>query len=395
MSGTSEFSQSAHLVPQDLGIGILFERVPDAVVVADSATDRIILWNPSAAKMLGYSAEEAIGRAVSMIVPERYQAAHRQGMERFRATGHGRYIDSHTPFEMPAVCRDGHELPIEMTLSPLDSLVPGKRLVIAVLRDMSERRAAAEAIAQQSELLRRQNEELKSLDRLKDEFISVVSHELRTPVNAITGFGSILADGVAGQLTPQQSAYVERILEGADRLLALVDDLLDYSRIQAGKLKLDVMRVDLRAPIRGALDLMAEQAHHKGLVLEAALPPEPLWADADARRVGQVLINLLNNAIKFTPPGGHVAVSVAREDTRYVVRVCDNGPGIARADQSRLFQRFGQLDTSNTRQSKGTGLGLAIVKNLVMAHGGEVGVESDEGKGACFWFSLPVPASEP
>ncbi|HEY9723920.1 MAG TPA: ATP-binding protein [Oscillatoriaceae cyanobacterium] len=245
-------------------------------------------------------------------------------------------------------------------------------------------------VAERTRELSAANEELRSLDLLKDEFISIVSHELRTPVNAITGFGSILVDGVAGALTPEQSAYVEKMLAGADRLLALINDLLDYSRIQAGKFSLAKERLDAGVVIKDTITVLADQAAQKRVRLHFAEPAEPLLAQADPQRLSQVVLNLVGNAIKFTPEGGRITVGVRRQGEFLRCEVHDTGPGIAASDIPKLFQRFGQLDTGPTRAHRGTGLGLVIVKSLVEAHGGEVGVESQPGQGSTFWFTLPL-----
>ena len=256
--------------------------------------------------------------------------------------------------------------------------------MLNMMEDLSEAKKRLEA----------NNEELKGLDILKDQFISIISHELRTPVNAITGFGSILADGIAGDLHPRQREYVSRMLAGADRLLALIDDLLDYSRIRAGKFSLDLRPLDARACIQECIELLAEQAVNRGLSLACEQPETPINVLADPQRLTQVMINLVGNAIKFTPDGGHVVVRASQAGAYALIQVEDTGYGIAHEDLPRLFQRFGQLDTSNTRNHSGTGLGLAIIKSLVEAHGGKVGVDSMLNKGSCFWFTLPLAQSE-
>lgn len=251
-----------------------------------------------------------------------------------------------------------------------------------------------EDLAETQQRLEESNRELRTLDLLKDEFISILSHELRTPVNAITGFGSVLADGVAGELTPQQQAYLEKMLGGADRLLALVNDLLDYSRIRAGKFVLEHHLLDARDILRESFELLRELAAQKGIAITCELPPYPLPVLGDHQRLGQVLVNLINNAIKFTAAGGSIVIRGQVRGEVIYIEVGDTGMGIAPQDIRRLFQRFGQLDTSNTRRAQGTGLGLAIVKSLVDAHGGDVGVMSEQGQGSTFWFTVPVADKE-
>jgi signal transduction histidine kinase len=234
--------------------------------------------------------------------------------------------------------------------------------------------------------LEAQARELTTLDRMKDEFISVVSHELRTPLNFIMGFASLIQDAGAGPVTEAQRAYLDRILAGSDRMLGLIDDLLDYAKIRAGKLMLcreAVSLADLLAEVAGNLGPVAAA---KGLALEVA--PTTLVVPADARRLGQVLQNLVGNAIKFSDAG---RIRLVAEAVPGGVRlaVADEGRGIAPEDHPHLFTRFHQLDMGRTREAGGTGLGLAICKELVEAHGGTIGVESAAGAGATFWLTLP------
>lgn len=232
--------------------------------------------------------------------------------------------------------------------------------------------------------------QLKLTDRMKDEFLSILSHELRTPLNAVMGFGSILEDELVGPLNDQQHTYLSRMLAGADALLSLINDLLDMSRIQAGKFSLDPHAFPIARALQGVKDnlaSLAEQRQHT-LILEPTRDLPPVFADE--QRVMQILINLVNNAIKFTPPGGRIRISARPDGAHLRVAVEDNGIGIAPDDLPKLFKPFSQLDMSDTRSAGGTGLGLSITKALVEAHGGTIGVDSEPGKGSCFWFTLPL-----
>ena len=238
------------------------------------------------------------------------------------------------------------------------------------------------------------NEQLRRADRHKDEFLSVVSHELRTPLSFIKGFAHVLEAELAGPLTGDQRQYVGNIMTGANRMLYLVNDLLDLALIQAGKLRLTPSRVTYYDVVAEVLGTLMPLASEKGLTLrrEGDSPPAVV---VDRQRVAQVLTNLVANAIKFTPAGGHVVVRVAAlPDGGLRTAVTDDGPGIALADQAKLFQRFSQLDMSSTRAAGGTGLGLSISKALIDAHGGRIGVESEPGRGSTFWFELPLEPPE-
>jgi signal transduction histidine kinase len=242
--------------------------------------------------------------------------------------------------------------------------------------------------------LKRQNEELRQLDTMKDQFLSIISHELRTPINAIMGFGSVLDDELVGALNPEQHLYLQKMLAGSDHLLSLVDELLDLSRIEAGQLMLERGPVDLRALIEQSIAGSVPLAEKKHLRLASHVPEALPTAMVDARRVHQVLTNLINNAIKFTPEAGTITVRAGLKDHGLLVEVEDTGIGITDLDITKLFQRFNQVDTRYNRSSGGVGLGLAISKGLVEAHGGEIGVRSEPDRGSTFWFTLPIPQEQ-
>ncbi|MNS35692.1 Non-motile and phage-resistance protein [compost metagenome] len=266
--------------------------------------------------------------------------------------------------------------------------------IFALADEVSERveqqKKDREFQEEQERLQRERLEALEQSDQLKDQFLSILSHELRTPINAIMGFGSVLDDEVLGPLNEPQHAYTQKILASADALLALIEDLLIVSRVQAGKFSISPQTVHFGELVREALDTQGPGATKKVIALSDHVPHGLPPIAADPLRVTQVINNLLSNAIKFTPAGGQVVVraSVIGQDLR--CEVSDTGIGIAAQDIPKLFQRFMQLDMSNTRAAGGAGLGLSIVQAIVDAHGGQVGVESKPGQGTTFWFTLPV-----
>ena len=236
---------------------------------------------------------------------------------------------------------------------------------------------------------------LEQASRHKDQFLGLLSHELRTPLNAIMGFGSVLDDELAGPMTDRQHEYLAKILTGADRMLRLVNDLLDMSRIQAGKFTIAPTRLALADVVPDVLADLAPQAAAKDIALRSEVTPDLPPVRADRQRVAQIIANMVGNAINFTQAGGWAEVR-ARVDGDFVrVEVEDNGPGIAREAQADLFAPFTQVDMTETRKVGGVGLGLSICKSLVEAHGGAIGVGSAEGKGATFWFTLPIDAGVP
>jgi signal transduction histidine kinase len=236
--------------------------------------------------------------------------------------------------------------------------------------------------------------ELKHLDRAKADFLNVISHELRTPLNFIMGFSSFLEDEGAGALNGQQHHYLQRILEGSERLLELVNNLLDYARMEAGNFRVEPSAIGLESLMSAISADLQPLADKKVLVLDWQAAPQLPMVLADRARIEQVLLNLVGNAIKFTPEGGRVSMSATHAPGGMVrVSVTDTGIGIAPEALPKLFTKFYQVDGTTTREYGGTGLGLAIVKSLIEAHGGHVTVESRPGEGSVFSFTLPaIPA---
>ncbi|MNS24119.1 Signal transduction histidine-protein kinase BarA [compost metagenome] len=228
----------------------------------------------------------------------------------------------------------------------------------------------------------------------REQFLGVLSHELRTPLNAIAGFGSILVDGLAGGLSDPQRTYAEKILAASERMLGLVDDLLDLSRMQAGRFAIAPVPMAIAPTVAQVLDEQAQAAAAQRISLAADMPGDLPTVNGDATRVRQIVTNLVSNAIKYSPNGGDVRVRVQAAASSVRIEVRDTGLGIPLEAQSRVFDAFMQVDMSNTRAFGGVGLGLAIVKTLVEAHGGELGLISEPGQGSTFWFTLPL-AAEP
>ena len=216
-----------------------------------------------------------------------------------------------------------------------------------------------------------------------------MSHELRTPLNAILGYTELILDHIYGEAPSKMRQVLERVQANGRHLLGLINDVLDLAKIEAGQLSLSHEDYSLKDVVHGVLDAVEPLAAAKGLALRANLPAELPTGQGDERRIAQVLLNLIGNAIKFTD-AGEVSITVFSERESLQVRVCDSGPGISPADQIRIFDEFQQADSSTTRTKGGTGLGLAIAKRIVEMHGGRIWVESTLGKGSRFFFTLPV-----
>jgi signal transduction histidine kinase len=237
--------------------------------------------------------------------------------------------------------------------------------------------------------LRDNNLQLERANRLKSEFLASVSHELRTPMNAIIGYTKLMLDGLDGDLTEQQTADLERVVQAADNLLSLINGLLDLAKIEAGKMELNVEEVDLPLVIDDVIELVRPSADAKSLALRADLVGALPTAWADRARIRQVLVNLVANAVKFTEHGG-VTIRASVVDGWITIAVVDTGVGIPAEAQTYIFDEFRQVDASTTRRYGGTGLGLAISKRLIALHGGRIWVDSTIGVGSSFLFTLPV-----
>ncbi len=261
----------------------------------------------------------------------------------------------------------------------------GRPLRIAgTVQDVTERMDAERAI-------RTSHERLVALDRLKDDFVSSVSHELRTPLTSVKGYLEFLADELGGPLSPSQHGYVANARAGAARLERLVDDLLDFALLEAGEFRLEAAPTDVAAVARRVLGILGAQASERNVSLTLEGDELSRLPVVDEARVEQVLINLVGNALKFTPVGGHVVVRItlAHSASALRIEVADNGPGLPPEAQARLFEKFYRLHRAGDVVT-GTGLGLAIAKHLVEAHGGAIGVDSVLGAGSTFWFLLPL-----
>ncbi|MDB5097803.1 MAG: multi-sensor hybrid histidine kinase [Cyanobacteria bacterium RYN_339] len=229
---------------------------------------------------------------------------------------------------------------------------------------------------------------LQELDEFRRVLVSAVSHELRTPLTSVVGYAEFLEDEIAGALNPEQRAFLAAIKGGVFRLRRIVDDLLDVDRLENGTFKLDPSPLDFIAELEDTLKELRPQIEANAIEVEVTAPEGKLVADIDPSRIGQVLVNLLSNALKFTPSHGRIRVAVERESGQLICRIQDSGDGIRPDDLPKLFLRFGQL--AEGAQKGGTGLGLFISKALVEAHGGQIGVESSPGAGSTFWFTLPL-----
>ena len=254
--------------------------------------------------------------------------------------------------------------------------------------------ATQSALAIQNARLFREIEEksrqVEAANRHKSEFLANVSHELRTPLNAIIGFSEVLLEKMFGELNEKQSEYVGDILSSGRHLLSLINDILDLSKIEAGRMELEVTKFDLPSALENALILVRERVTRHGIKLERVVDEELGDFVGDERKIKQILLNLLSNAVKFTPEGGQIKVEARLGDSAVIISVADTGIGIAPADQETIFEEFRQVGTTYAQKREGTGLGLTLTRKFVEMHGGKIWVESKLAKGSTFTFTLPI-----
>ncbi|HEY2659091.1 MAG TPA: ATP-binding protein [Caulobacteraceae bacterium] len=361
-------------------------------MLAERATDMILRYDPQgmieymspSIRQLGYQPEQLVGRNMSEFIHPDDEAAVRR--RRVDTIG-GRPVSELREVRVRRV--DGDWVFLEgspATIRDDNGVVVG---VVTVLRDITDRKTMEDE-------LRRQRMAADASNVAKAEFVANMSHEIRTPLTGVIGFAGLLErmDG----LPEQARRYINRITMGGQALLSIVNDVLDFSRLDAGQIELDPQPFDLDPFLKDTVDLVLADARRKGLDLRTERRGGlPVTVRADSGRLRQVLLNLLSNAIKFTTQGSiTVAVSYQAEDGgRLRFDVTDTGVGVSPDYADRLFQRFSQVDGSNTRQYGGAGLGLAISKGLTEVMGGEIGVASEEGRGSTFWFTVLAPAQAP
>jgi signal transduction histidine kinase len=267
----------------------------------------------------------------------------------------------------------------------------------AEIIDLLKTFATQSALAIQNARLFREIEEkgrqLEIASRHKSEFLANMSHELRTPLNAIIGFSEVLGERLFGEMNDKQSEYVADITESGRHLLLLINDILDLSKIEAGRMELEPSDFDVPTALQNAMTLVRERAQRHGIALSLQIDPAVRELRADERKFKQILVNLLSNAVKFTPDGGRVALHARSVESGLEVSVSDTGIGIAPEDQEKVFEEFRQVGGDYKTKQEGTGLGLALARRFVELHGGVIGVQSELGKGATFTFTIPWVAA--
>jgi PAS domain S-box-containing protein len=344
-------------------ISSVVDNAVDGIITIDR-NGSVVSFNPAAEKIFGYESAEVLGQNIKMLMPEPYQAEHDGYLAHHVATGERKVIGIGR--EVSGMRKNGEIFPLDLAVSDMSQ---GQRsMFTGIVRDITER---------------------KKVDRLKNEFVSTVSHELRTPLTSIRGSLGLIAGGVAGELPAQAKSLIDIAYKNSERLISLINDILDVEKIESGKMHFELKPLKLMPLIEHALEANYAYGEQFGVKfgISSAIPEAHVFVDQD--RMMQVMSNLLSNAAKFSPPGERVGVSVARANGKLRVSVSDRGPGIPEDFRDKIFQKFSQADSSDTRQKGGTGLGLSIARAIVEKMDGSMGFESQAGVGTTFYFELP------
>jgi PAS domain S-box-containing protein len=367
----------------------LFEASPDAIFEVDPE-GLICLASQESERLFGYTREELIGKSIDELVPARFRGQHAGHRGGYGAAPRRRPMGS--GLDLWALRKDGSEFPVDIKLGPAGN---GADLrVMCVIRDITGRKLAEGQIRELNQKLEQRNREVERANRMKSEFLASMSHELRTPLNAIIGFSDLLKEQNAGPLNTKQMRYMDHIANGSRHLLGLINDILDLSKIEAGRMEL---RTEIFAPSEGieeAIAAIRPVADQKKLRVVTGLSQVPEIA-ADRQHLRQILFNLLSNAVKFTPAGGEIRVTNSLERGRCQICVADTGIGIAATETESIFESFHQAAATTKGIKEGTGLGLAITKRMVELNQGKIWVESEPRLGSRFFVELPLSAAPP
>ncbi len=348
--------ESAHLTQT------ILENVADGIITLNQQ-GLVQSFNQSAEGIFGYTASEVMGQNISMLTPEPTRSEHDAYLKKYYTTGLEKLVG--VSREVPGLRKNGTSFPLDIAVSR--STFQGQPLYIVLVRDITER---------------------KHIDKMKSEFVSTISHELRTPLIAINGSLGLLTDGALGELPAPSKQMIELAHKNVLRLTTLISDLLDMEKLVAGKMHFDFKTHALLPLIEQSLQNIQNYAQQFAVHFELIKFDENIFVRVDAVRLQQVLTNFLSNAAKFSPRNGRVEIRLRQQHNHVRVEVIDHGPGITEEFRSRVFQKFPQADASDSRQQ--SGLGLNISKHLIERMHGHIGFDSEPGKGACFYFELPV-----
>ncbi len=359
------------LIERNSELENIIRALPTGVVLIDEQNHEIISANPLALEMFGMEKEEIAGK-----ICHKFICPAEKG--KCPITDLGQEVD-HS--ERTLIRADRSEMPILKSVVHIN--LNGKKCLLESFIDISDLKEA-----QQESLNAKIAAEASN--RSKSEFLANMSHELRTPLNSIIGFSEILLDGTFGELNEKQAKYIGNVYDSGKHLLNLINDILDLSKVEAGRMELHYEEVKVHPVFEEIKSIISPLANKKEITLESTIEEGLVTIDTDRGKFKQILFNLVSNAIKFTPDSGKVSINATTNNDMALITVTDTGIGIPEEDQKKLFNPFQQLDASTTREYQGTGLGLALVKKFTQLHGGDVWLESKDGEGSTFGFSIPI-----
>jgi PAS domain S-box-containing protein len=362
-------------------------------IIGTDAIGRITLFNPGAVRLLGWRPEDLMGQFTTILHTDA-EIARMAGVLGVEATfAHVAVAmarEEQGPEQMWFRHADGSDRLLSLTLKPI--LTPEGEAVgyVGTAEDVTEQARTHEALVEALAKERAAVQQLKEIDQVKEAFVSSVSHELRTPITSIAGYLEMLTEGDFGELNSGQANAVERVSTNSRRLLTLIDELLTLSRMQSAELVPDFRPLDLRDVVQQAYDVVRPAAEPRGQELALRLPDSAIPVSGDVEMLERLIVNLVSNAVKFTPDAGHVEVVVDVHHDTVEIRVCDDGIGIPTEEQGRLFTRFFRASTAQDNAVPGTGLGLAIAHRVVELHDGAIAIESEKGQGTTVVVRLPL-----
>ncbi len=355
-----------------------FQSGPDAVIVINQQQE-ILEWNPKAESIFGYTAAEVIGGSLSStIIPHQYREAHKRGMAHFLKTGEGPVLNK--TIEITALHKDGHEFYINLSISNVK--LEGEWIFIAFLSDITDRKKTEDTlIRKEAELM-----QAKLLEEKKDEFISIASHELKTPLTIIKSYTQLALTQSSDECPGDVQNCLIKVDQFAGKLNYLINELLDVSRIHGGKLSLNKTEIEMDIFLTEVLNSMQQIIPNHKIIIEKN---EPARVNVDALRLEQVIANIISNAAKYSPGKEKIIIASVKKDNNIIVSFTDNGIGIPPENTNKIFDRFYRVDEASKHFS-GLGIGLFISSEIIKQHNGNIWVESKEGKGSAFYFSLPL-----
>lgn len=378
----------------------ILNNAADGILTVDKQ-GKILSMNPAGCALFGYTRKELKGGSVGILMAGKNgEHTHDMYMKGYHKTGESDIVD-YGARDVHGQRKDGHVFPIEIKISSFMT-AEGEMAFVGLIRDRTSRTKTRQTLVDANANLTRRVEELKktrdelraakliaeAADKSKSEFLANMSHELRTPLNAVIGFSEVMLTGAFGEMNEKYTDYSTCILDSGRHLLSLINDILDISKVEAGQFELHQSDVTVVEAVAASHRLIKERAHSKNINIELDVPAK-ITIFADEVKLKQILLNLLTNAVKFTPEGGKITITARDEDEKVCIYVTDNGIGMDKEGIRKALIPFGQVDGAFTRTQEGTGLGVPLTKKLVELHGGELLMTSELGKGTTVEVCLP------